>query len=110
MSTGEEPGNNGGSDRTLPVHEAKTVFHGPDADFGPAPAAAGAGPAPAGVTSLDEFSRSLIAIGLIEPGELEDFAADSALGVLGLSRPWSRPESSRRTRRLLFIRKKVEAS
>jgi len=86
MSTGEEPGNKGGSDSTLPIHEAKTVFHGPDADFGPAPAPAGAGPAPAGVTSLDEFSRSLIAIGLIEPGELEDFAADSALGVLGLSR------------------------
>jgi serine/threonine protein kinase len=38
------------------------------------------------VANLDEFSRALVAIGLISDEEIKSFAADSAEGVLGLSR------------------------
>jgi serine/threonine protein kinase len=40
----------------------------------------------AGFSSLAEFSRDLVDIGLIDQAELDGFAADSAEGVLGLSR------------------------
>ena len=39
-----------------------------------------------GFTSLHEFSDALLEIGLIDQAELDSFAADSAEGVLGLSR------------------------
>jgi hypothetical protein len=86
MSSGEEPGSEADADPARPVHEAETVLHRGGADSGPTPAAAGGGTTPAEGPSVDEFSRSLIEIGLIEAAELERFAVDSAEGVLGLSR------------------------
>ncbi len=43
-------------------------------------------PAPAGVANFDEFTRALVEIGLVDETELASFAADSAGGILGLSR------------------------
>ncbi len=43
-------------------------------------------PGSGGVASYHEFAAALIEIGLIDAAELERFAADSAEGVLGLSR------------------------
>src|SRR5262249_13677146 len=41
---------------------------------------------PRGVASYHEFADALVEVGLIDAAELERFAADSAEGVLGLSR------------------------
>jgi serine/threonine protein kinase len=86
MPTGPEPGNAEGSDPARPVNDTETVVHRPDADSAATPATSGAGIESAGVAALDEFSRALIEIGLIDAAELDAFAADSAEGVLGLSR------------------------
>jgi len=68
------------------VHENQTVIPGRDPDLGGTHDAAGGSPIPAGVATLEEFARSLVEIGLIDEAELEFYAADSAEGVLGLSR------------------------
>ena len=52
----------------------------------PADLQATAQPTSRGVASYREFAGALIEIGLIDAAELERFAADSAEGVLGLSR------------------------
>ncbi len=86
MSTGEDPGNEAGADAARLVHETETVFHPVVADSGPALQAAGGGTTPAEAASVEEFSGSLVEIGLIEAAELEHFAVNSAEGVLALSR------------------------
>jgi serine/threonine protein kinase len=66
------------------VHEYETVLPARGADFDEAERGDGASP---GVfASLDEFSHALVEIGLISDEEKSAFAADSAEGVLGLSR------------------------
>jgi len=75
-----------GSDPARNIHERETVIQGLDSDLGGAQHAAGDSPTPAGVATLDEFSRALVEIGLIGEAEIESFNADSAQGVLGLSR------------------------
>ena len=74
------------SDPGQPVHEAKTVIQASGSDGGEADASEQAAPEAAGVTDLSEFSRALIEIRLIDSADLDAFAADSAEGVLGLSR------------------------
>ncbi len=73
-------------DPTKHLHESETVFGQVDAVLGTPPDAAGGSPAAGGVADLTEFSRALVEIGLISEEELGSFAADSAEGVLGLSR------------------------
>ena len=68
-----------GADRARRVHEDVTVAPGSDA-------AGRDADGPRGFSTIAEFSRTLIEIGLIDEVELESFAADSAEGVLGLSR------------------------
>ncbi len=77
MPSTEEPGNEVGSDSTRSVHDAETIFRGPDAEREPTPA---------GVASLDELSRSLVEVALVKAAELEHLAALCAEGVIGLSR------------------------
>ncbi len=84
MSTGELPGEVPGVDRARPGSEAETVLFRGDTDSGSQPAAAGAQVDQ--VASVDEFSRALIEIGLIDPAELDAIAAESAQDVVGLSR------------------------
>ncbi len=66
--------------------------------------------AAAGFASLAAFSRDLVDIGLIEQTELEGFAADSADGVVGISRASSRPASSLPIRPRRCTRKKAAGS
>ncbi len=86
MSNGEEPRNERRTEPAQHAHEVETVFHPTDADSGPKPANAGADITPGVVATLDEFSRALIEIGLIEAAELDGFGVAAAEGVLGLSR------------------------
>ncbi len=85
MPAGEES-EGAGADPARQVHEDVTVVPGlgPGTRSGQAPADDAADPA--GFSSLREFSRALIEIELIDEAELEAYAADSAEGVLGLSR------------------------
>jgi eukaryotic-like serine/threonine-protein kinase len=85
MPAGEEV-NGAGSDPARIVHDSETIVQGSDPNLGGAHHAAGDPPRPVAVTQLDEFSRALVEIGLIDATELEFFAADFAEGVLGLSR------------------------
>jgi serine/threonine protein kinase len=85
MPAGEEV-HGAGPDPARIVHENETIIQGQGPDLEEPHHAAGDPPRPAGVTQLDEFSRALVEIGLIDAAELESFAADSAEGVLGLSR------------------------
>jgi serine/threonine protein kinase/WD40 repeat protein len=85
MPAGEE--NIGGSaDPPRQVHEDVTVVPSLHAGSGSAQAAAGETSGPGGFSDLREFSRALIEIGLADEADLESYAADSAEGVLGLSR------------------------
>ena len=73
-----------GAEPARDVGEAATVVpsqHATDAD----PAGANRS-APGGFASLAEFSSALIEIRLVDQADLDTFAADSAEGVLGLSR------------------------
>ncbi len=74
------------SDPIKHVHDSETVFAQVDAVLGKAPNAAGGSPGTGGVADLKEFARAVIEIGLISEEELASHAADSAEGVLGLSR------------------------
>jgi serine/threonine protein kinase len=85
MPSGEEATGAGPNPARL-VHESETIIQGSSPDMDRADHAAGDSPQPSGVAELDEFSRALVEIGLIDQAELESFAADSAEGVLGLSR------------------------
>jgi serine/threonine protein kinase len=84
MPAGEVDGT--GPDQARLVHESETIIQGSDPKLGGAYHAVGDSPQPTGVAQLDEFLRALVEIGLIDQAELESFAADSAEGVLGLSR------------------------
>jgi serine/threonine protein kinase/tetratricopeptide (TPR) repeat protein len=80
MPAGEET-EGSRTDRARQIHEEATVVPGLGSGTGSAqPATPGAG------ADLREFSRALIEVGLIDEAELESYAADSAEGVLGLSR------------------------
>ena len=84
MPSGEED-TGAGSEPAQRVHDSETIIGAGsgtvDAHDPPGDAAA-----PGGVATLEEFSRSLVEIGLIDQAELDSFTADSAEGVLGLSR------------------------
>ena len=64
------------------LHDDLTVVQGlsADSDF------PGTSPAPAGVADLDEFSRSLVELGVIEAEDLRSLAETISEGVIGLSR------------------------
>jgi serine/threonine protein kinase len=83
MPRDEEPG---GFDPGRDFHEIDMVLHGPDDEPAFKPMLAGEGQKRRGFAGLDEFVRSLLKLGLVTSTELERFAADSAEGVLGLSR------------------------
>ncbi len=85
MPAAEKP-EGAGTDPAQQVHEEATVVPGLGARTGSSQAGSGEAPAPGGVSGLREFSRALIEIGLVNQAELESYAADSAEGVLGLSR------------------------
>jgi serine/threonine protein kinase len=75
-----------GADPVQDVHQAQTVAHARDADFDSKEPPENARPASTGIADSAEFSHALVEIGLISAAELETFAADSFLSVLGLSR------------------------
>jgi serine/threonine protein kinase len=85
MSAGKEH-EGSGSDAKIGAHESETVLDGLHAEANESPPPAGDAPARGGLANLDEFSRALVDINLISDEELKNFAADSAEGVLGLSR------------------------
>ena len=85
MPAGDEVKEDGASPARQ-VHESETLIQGLDAALSGANDLTSGSPTPAGVASLDEFSRALVEIGLIDEAELASFAADSAQGVLALSR------------------------
>jgi serine/threonine protein kinase len=83
---GENDLTGAGPTPTPDIREAATfVPNYPDTQADPANAS-DTFPAPTNFANLDEFSGALVEIGLISLAELESFAADSAEGVLGLSR------------------------
>ena len=76
------PGDETKPESSSDIHEDVTVGPGLGSDSGKLNAPDSAG----GVASLHEFSDALLELGLIDQAELDSFAADSAEGVLGLSR------------------------
>ena len=85
MPTGRDDESTG-SGSARPIHESETTVPVRGLDTDEARYSPDEHPAPAGVAQLDEFAAALVEIGLIDDAELESFAADSAEGVLGLSR------------------------
>ncbi len=75
-----------GSDAAQRVHETETVIQGAGPGVGGAPHAAADSRASVGAATLEEFQSSLVEVGLIDEADLQSFAADSAEGVLGVSR------------------------
>jgi hypothetical protein len=75
-----------GSDPARPVHETETVIYGPNRDSGEPDRADGDSQERTEIAPYDEFSRTLVEIGLVDQRELQSFAGDSAQDVLGLSR------------------------
>jgi hypothetical protein len=74
------------SETAAAVHESETTVPGIGSDGGELPATDALAPPQDRFADLGEFSRQLIELGLIDEAELPAFAADSAQGVLGLSR------------------------
>jgi len=74
------------SETAAAVHESETVVPGIGSDGGGSPATDAFAPPQDRFADLGEFSRQLIELGLTDEAELGAFAADSAQGVLGLSR------------------------
>ncbi len=82
MPAGEEA-KGADDEHTRDVHESATIIPALNREQAASGQSSSDPPAP---PSLDEFSRALLELGLVDAAELESFANDSAEGVLGLSR------------------------